>query len=424
MAGAGMVTLSAEQERAVRAACLWHRDGAAGTFRLGGYAGSGKSTIIPHIVEYLGFDPIIDVCYVAPTGKAALVMTRKLRAAGIHAAATTIHKAIYKPPLERKNEHDSEDDWLDKRLAGRTNLLFEPLRDSTLRHAKLVICDEASMVGEQLAGDMAIFDCPILAIGDPGQLPPVEEKPGFNMAEPSIFLSEIHRQALDNPVIRLANDVRNNNYPRHGVYSDGVRVVVPGSVDIPDTPEHMPTVITGTHKRRWAITAAMRDAMGFEGHLPQTGERVICCKNSRLSLELVNGTEAVMEQSAEFSGHDLFAVVARARTDEGAPLVPELDENDVPTGHAAPIHVYRGLFDEHIDRRRGAVHGPKHIAVFKTKELEHLDFGWAITCHKSQGSQWDDVLVIDESHVFRNEWKRWLYTAITRAAQRLTIVTG
>lgn len=419
-----MITLSTQQEQAVRDACQWHRDGAQGTFRLAGYAGSGKSTIIPHIVEYLGLDPILDVAYVAPTGKAALVMTRKLRAAGINAAATTIHKAIYKPPLEHKHEHDSEEDWLDKRLAGRTNLLFELNRASPFKYAKLVICDEASMVGQRLADDMAVFEAPILAIGDPGQLPPVEEDPGFDMAEPSTFLSEIHRQALDNPIIRLAHDVRNNSYPRHGVYSEGVQVVQPGSVDIPDSAEAMPTVITGTHKRRWELTAAMRSAMGFEGDLPQTGERVICCKNSRLSLELVNGTEAVMERSAEYSDHDLFAVIARARTDEGAPLVPELDEDDVPTGRAAPIHVYRGLFDEHLERRRGAVRGPKHIAVFKTKDLEHLDFGWAITCHKSQGSQWDDVLVIDESHVFRSEWKRWLYTAITRAAQRLTIVTG
>jgi len=438
--------LTDEQSRAVMAARDWFTEvgGERGSrpappppFRLAGYAGTGKSTIIPHLVEALGLQPERDVVYVAPTGKAALVMTRKLRAAGLTGAvATTIHKAIYKPPVELRGEGISAERWLDKQLAGRAGLLFELAGNSPVRDAKLVICDEASMVGSDLAADLARFGKPIIAIGDPGQLPPVDDDPGFDIAAVehagaggavphAAFLSEIHRQARDNPIIRLAHDIRAGGYPRHGQYGDGVLVTRPGTVDIPCAADDMPAVIVGTHKRRWQLTAAIRESLGFHGPLPQAGERVICCKNSRLLPELVNGAEGVAVELAAYADDDLFSVVARiASTDTSAAFAAEFDDEGYPTGRPAPLRFYRGLFDEHVERRRGAVDGPKHLAVYRSKELEHLDFGWAITCHKSQGSQWDDVLVIDESHVFRSEWKRWLYTAVTRAAQRLTIVTG
>lgn len=435
-------TLSDEQSRAVMAARDWYAEvaGVRGAnapppaFRLAGYAGTGKSTIIPYLVEALGLEPQRDVVYVAPTGKAALVMSRKLAAAGVAVGATTIHKAIYKPPIERRGEGDSAERWLDKQLAGRAGLLFELAGNSPVRHAKLVIVDEASMVGRDLGTDLASFGIPLLAIGDPGQLPPVEDDPAFDMAEVeragapgtphSAFLSEIHRQARDNPIIRLAHEVRAGGYPRHGVYGEGVRVVKPGTVDIPTSADAMPAVIVGTHKRRWQLTAAIRESLGFSGPLPRSGERVICCKNSRLLPELVNGAEGVALHDAEYAADDLFSVIAHVADIDGnafrSPAEPGEDAISAP----APLRFYRGLFDEHAERRRGAVDGPRHLAVYRSKELEHLDFGWAITAHKSQGSSWSNVLVIDESHVFRGEWKRWLYTSITRAEDRLTIVTG
>lgn len=421
-----MFSLSDEQASAARAVREWYRERGRLPFCLAGYAGSGKSTMIPYIIEELGVDPG-SVAYLAPTGKAARVMTRKLEAAGVRRRATTIHKAIYHAPadLSHTDEDLTEDQRIALRLAGRAKLHFERNDKADIRDAKLIVCDEASMVSEREAENLRHFDVPILAIGDPGQLPPVDGGAGFDMGCANFFLREIHRQALDNPIIRLAHEVRQGKYPRHGTYGDadfGVRIVPPKTVEIPDQPELMPTVITGTHKKRWQVTEQIRNTLGFGGTLPRRGERVICCKNSRILSDLVNGAEAIMIADAFYDQYDSFAVVLDCVNDDGAPIYLAKEDWDGSLEHA-PIQVYRGLFDEHVERRRGAVEGPKRIAVFKQAELEWFDFGWAITCHKSQGSQWDDVLVIDESYVFRDEWRRWLYTAVTRAAKTLTIVT-
>lgn len=420
-----MFSLSDEQANAARAVRDWFRERGRQPFCLAGYAGSGKSTIIPYIVDELGLNPATDVAYLAPTGKAARVMTRKLDAAGVGVRATTIHKAIYHSPKDMGHpdkDNLTEDERIALRLAGRAHLHFERNKNAGIRKARLIVCDEASMVSEREADNLREFDVPILAIGDPGQLPPVDGKQGFDMGMSDYFLTEIHRQALDNPIIRLAHEVRQGKYPQRGTYGDTVRIVSPGSVEIPTEIAAMPTVITGTHKKRWHVTAAIRDALGFGGPLPQRGERVICCKNSRALPDLVNGAEATMAADAFIDMYDIFAAIIDCVDDEGAPLYIAKEEWDGSLNRG-PIPSYRGLFDEHVERRRGAVEGPKRLAVFKQQELEWFDFGWAITCHKSQGSQWDNVLVLDESYVFRNEWRRWLYTAITRAAKTLTIVT-
>jgi exodeoxyribonuclease-5 len=179
----------------------------------------------------------------------------------------------------------------------------------------------------------------------------------------------------------------------------------------------MPQVICGTHRRRWALTAIVRESLGFTGKFPQPGERLICCKNSQYLPELINGVGGLATAPVAIAHDDAYAAVLYGVNEDDQPLSSDFH------GAPAPIRCYRGLFDEHDLRERGAVHGDRHVAKYKWRELEHFDWGWAITCHKSQGSAWDDVLVWDESHVFRDDWKRWLYTAITRAASRLTIIT-
>jgi exodeoxyribonuclease-5 len=198
---------------------------------------------------------------------------------------------------------------------------------------------------------------------------------------------------------------------------DRVLIAPPGSVDVPDRVEAMPQVICGTHRRRWALTAMVRESLGFTGKFPQPGEHLICCKNSQYLSELINGVGGLATAPVAIAHDDPYAAVLYGVNEDDQPLSSDLH------GAPAPIRCYRGLFDEHDLRERGAVHGDRHIAKYKWRELEHFDWGWAITCHKSQGSAWDDVLVWDESHVFRDDWKRWLYTAITRAASRLTIIT-
>jgi exodeoxyribonuclease-5 len=86
------------------------------------------------------------------------------------------------------------------------------------------------------------------------------------------------------------------------------------------------------------------------------------------------------------------------------------------------MFAYQGLFEEHVKREKNFATAAKPSAYRARINDNHVDFGWAITCHKSQGSQWDDVVVHDESGSFREAADQWLYTAITRAAERLVIV--
>lgn len=348
---------------------------------LAGYAGSGKTSIAPFLADALC--PRGAVLYCAPTNKAAKVLSGK-----VGDQAISIHKAIYYPP--------------DENPMGELGWTLNPSGPASC--ADLIIVDEASMVGSKLGRDLASFRKPVLAIGDPGQLPPIQDEPYFCVGEPDFLLREIHRQAADNPIIALSQEIRQGKRLRYGRMGDEVLIASRGDVDIPE--DAPPQVIVGTHKRRWNITKAMRAVLGFEGWLPQPGEKLVVRKNSEHHGELINGEEAVAvrcEQSfGEQFGIDLWAEVSGTVRHE-------------------PYKVWDGMFREHVRRERlqPEYKGEDWIAM---KELEAFDFGWAITCHVAQGSQWNDVLVYDESGVFREDAKRWLYTAVTRAAKKLTVI--
>jgi exodeoxyribonuclease-5 len=161
-------------------------------FRLFGYAGTGKTTLAIEISKMVESGSAL---FAAFTGKAALVMRKK----GCH-GANTLHSLIYKPRREWREDED-------KRPTGDIpEWQINP--DSPVRYASLVIVDECSMVNEELARDLLSFGTPVLVLGDPAQLPPVSGAGFFTEAEPDHMLTEIHRQAADNPIIRIATDIR------------------------------------------------------------------------------------------------------------------------------------------------------------------------------------------------------------------------
>jgi len=190
-----MVTIdfSEEQKRGLRAAAEWHRRGDRQIFRMFGYAGVGKTTLARALAAEIGGD----TCYAAFTGKAALQMQK----AGC-AGASTIHSLIY-------NVRDEDGE-----------VRFEWNPDSDAATADLIVIDECSMVDEEIARDLMRYGKPILVLGDPAQLPPVSEDGGFfTEAEPDVMLTEIHRQAENNPILFLATEVRQQRRlrqrPRH-----------------------------------------------------------------------------------------------------------------------------------------------------------------------------------------------------------------
>jgi exodeoxyribonuclease-5 len=456
------LVLSDMQNSGVKSVSSWYKsvgtfsafDGDYGdAFYFGGYAGTGKTSILPNIIDGCGLD-YSDVTFCAPTGKAAKVMTGKLRQVyGPAVSAKTIHSAIYIPITQRveiikqrldeieialSKETGSEidektiqhlaingaasdrnvilakeyldllddfDEALDARNGEGPSFMLNP--ESQVKNSKLIVVDESSMVGEDIASDLKMFGIPGLAIGDPMQLPPVGDKPGFTNGEPDFFLTEIHRQARDNPIIRLSMDVRNGKMITPGRMGNQVRIVKRRDDEWTLNREYDAQVICGTHKRRWRLTGEIRDMCGYDTTGPDIDEPLMMFKNSKKIPGLVNGTFVTCVESPGdlVEGHAAFDL--SIETEEGI---------------THKIRANQGQFEEHMLRQKEGATAPKMKAFDSRRRDEILDWGWVITAHKSQGSQWDNVIVHDESGVFRNDADRWLYTAVTRAANELTVV--
>lgn len=414
-----------------------------------GFAGSGKSTCVGSMIEHIGLTPS-EVMYMAPTGKAAKVLTRKLKESGWPSVATTIHKAIYMPKaaradaidrqIEGLNKHirflrskgqDGEKHWdpmvasLDvKKAEQKVATLMIELGEAmdkegpkfNLKSAseippevRLFVIDEASMVGTDVVIDLQSFGIPIMAIGDPGQLPPVGDDWGFDMERPNVFLKEIHRQAADNPIIQLATMAREGRQIPIGDYGDGVRVLSRRNDDVTYNMDRDAMVLIGTNKKRWDVTTRIRKELGYTETGPMAGEPLLMCRNSTQHAGLVNGT--------------LLRCLDDVGNLENANSRIKLKVGDEDTGGIDyDLWVTQGLFEEHVFRRKGSHSAPDREAFKANKECEHVDWGHAITVHKSQGSEFEDVALHDESPVFRQDAQRWLYTGITRASKLLTLI--
>lgn len=339
-------------------------------YRVFGYAGTGKTTLAKELAG-----GVRNVVFGAFTGKAALMMAR----AGCD-GASTLHSILY-TPIEQPD--------------GSTR--FVRNADGPMSEAGLLIADEISMVDELMARDILSFNVPVLVLGDPAQLPPVRGKGFFINGEPDVMLTEIHRQAQDNPIIRLATAVRNGNDLELGDYGHS-RVVLQGTLEDKEV-LNAGQVICGMHKTRHALIKKFRRLLGHDSPYPEAGERLVCRRNDR-NKKILNG--------------GLFNVI-EARPGRKK-LKMELESVDFPERGLIDVTSYLGLFTGAFDMMDD---DERFRALKGTQEF---DFGYAMTCHVAQGSQWDDVVIYDESRVFRENWSRWLYTAITRAADRVTVV--
>jgi len=287
-------TPSPPQAAAIRELRDWFetRTDAQQVFRLFGYAGSGKSTVLKFALDELGLSPhrsakdgpcVPGVVTATFTGKAALVLTRK------GTPARTIHSLIYsvteatEEEVEAAGKRLREAEDAARRLSGfeRTTAeaAIEAMRQalSAMKHprfalnpqsdaadARLIVLDEVSMVGEDMARDLMSFGKPILVLGDPGQLPPIRGEGAFTRDEPDVMLTEIHRQAAESAIIRLATMAREGRPIGFGVYDDHVAKLRKGDI----TPEQAlrgGQLICGLNATRLQINNAMRAAAGLGG---------------------------------------------------------------------------------------------------------------------------------------------------------------
>lgn len=401
-----MTTHSPDQARAIAQVVAWYQRNAhhgGRPYRLEGPAGSGKTTIVPDITARCAPN---HTAYVAPTGKAAAV----LRAKGCE-NATTVHSAIYKPAGERRaaiavlqaqiaalkpysRTYVADRAALQRQLDAVTAPVFT-VRDHDKAFGgklpRLIVCDEASMVPDRMMLDLASFGIPILAIGDPYQLPPVGGSARWRSGPPDSLLETIHRGAGRAPLLDLATDLRNG---RSAPRWDGVA----GATDRTWTAERFvdwDQVIVGRNATRWRMVETIRRVLGRPRAEPVAGDRVMCLRNHP-ETGAANGQQATVNDAhrAEF-GWDLLVTA-----DDGERMVWTVDE--------------RGFADQDGQRAAERDRG-EH-------DLMAATFAQAITCHKAQGSQWARVAVVDESRSFKTEARRWLYTAATRSERKCLLL--
>lgn len=409
--------LSPQQDAALVKVNEWLKTGThkQQVFRLFGYAGSGKSSIARKLVDDVGGS----VYFAAYTGKAALVMRQK----GCP-NATTIHSLAYTPTgndakayedikaaIAQFEEHllkqgsTPEEVQSNKRvLELKVMLANEHMRakrprfrlntESVLKEADLLVIDEVSMVDVPTGEDLESFGCPILVLGDPAQLQPVKGTGYFTLSNPDVMLTEIHRQAADNPIIRLATLARERKPLPLGQYGDS-RVIRKSELrEHPEYAQGAGIVLCGTHRTRIPGNARMRELAGRTGKLPQIGDKLVCSRNNKEIGLLNGGLWEVLEVHA--IGEETMTVSLRSL--------------DIPqTLHCIDIDAMYFNSD-----------GKEEMPFWETG-VARFDYGYLLTVHRSQGSQWDDVLTIDESEVFRQDRYCHLYTAITRAAERTTV---
>lgn len=396
-------------------------------FRLFGYAGTGKTTITRHAIGELGLEPMDrtggagGVLYAAFTGKAALVMTRK------GTPASTIHSLIYKVseatpeeiervtreletlrkglrsmgPAERSFA-ETQIRRLELRLADIHQPRFILNEQSLVRDADLIVLDEVSMVGAEMASDLLAFGKPILVLGDPGQLPPIKGDGAFTDADPDVMLTDIHRQAETSAIIRLATLARQSMPIPYGEHDDFVWKMRRSDIG-PHQFLKGGQVICGRNATRLFLNTAMKQAAGFPDAYPRgLGEKIICLKN-RHDLGLVNG---MFLDLSDIRDESPLAFSASVRTEDG-------------TSVPGRQWFYKGHFDDHV-----AYDAERLRRDWRDmRGLVESVWGYAITCHKAQGSQWENVIVYDDGLGRTAEDRaRWLYTAITRAEQGLVIL--
>ena len=360
---------SPQQDAALKAVAKWLEAGEPQVFRLFGYAGTGKTTLARHISE----DVDGDVCFAAYTGKAAHVMRSK----GAKGAGT-IHSLIYRSRGEDEN--------------GPTFVLND---DSAAGKAALIVIDECSMVDEEIGRDLLSFDTPVLVLGDPAQLPPIAGGGFFTEVEPDVMLTEVHRQAADDPIVHLSMIVREGGRLDSGAYGAS-RVIERNDLD-PEAVIDADQVLVGRNNTRRSYNARIRQLLGHDGSSPIAGDTLVCLRNNR-KRGLLNGSLWQVDQ------------VHKAR--KGL-LRFTLSPEDEGAGKAKPVvSINPAFFDGTADA----------LTLAQRRRSDEFDFGYVLTVHKAQGSQWDDVILFDESFAFRENRARWLYTGITRAATRITIV--
>lgn len=361
-----------EHPRALAEVIKWHNSKPRRqVFRLFGPAGTGKTTVARDITRAVGGN----VIFAAFSGKAASVLRDK----GCQ-GATTIHSLIYRPHADAKGK-----------------LTFILNEDSPIRGARLLIIDECSMVDGKMGRELESFGVPILVLGDKAQLPPVEERgAGYFTNHPAdVELTQIHRQGSDDPIIQLAGLARGGKNIQKGIFGT-TKVISAKELDHQEVLD-ADQVLAGTWPKVTYLNDRIRQILGRPHGVPVVGDKLVCRKNNR-GKGVLNGEIWFVKDITDIEVDKIFMVVSA-----------EIGGTEVSIC---------------VDPACFTVKSREELKklIERAKSRDVFTFGNVLTVHQAQGSEWDRVVLFDDSKAFRKEQSKWLYTGITRAAKSLIIV--
>ena len=413
--------LSDDQRDAVDHVVDWYRAGGrvGGERRplaIAGPAGSGKTTVLSVIIAELGLVPQ-QVMMLAPTGKAVEALKQRLPR-GWRMRVRTLSSFLWRWQLKGYQGEDSDF----------TNQGAKPVESDL----ELLIVDEASMVTKQDFAALKKYGR-VLYIGDPDQLPPVIEDDSQEaelgsadvLDRPDAVLKKVHRQDAGSSILIVAERVRTGGQPEFGPSADG-RVIhlseEHGHVGVDQVRElfdEADVVLTQRNSLRVRINEYVRWRRGFMKNpidfVPKPGEVLVSSENAvhpKSRTRLANGERLIVQ---EYLGTE------QVRDD--APEIEEYRVRAYPEGREADSaewlvssQMLRG------DQIRSSVLDTRHVSGPRSNVLR-ADWGYALTVHKAQGSEWSNVVVVDDLNpdhqIPRN---KWYYVAYSRAIDRLVLL--
>lgn len=384
------IELSKNQSSVIADIISWYQGNNSQYITLGGYAGTGKTTLLGYLNNLLHeMNKEVKIAYCSYTGKASLVLKKKLletKSLRTSDYVGTIHGLIYKPIINEKGK-----------ILGWTKISNDDFMYD------LIVIDEASMVSKEIWDDLLSFGVRILAVGDHGQLPPIEGN--FNlMGNPMLKLEEIYRQEKSNPIVEISRIAREYGNIPVKQYSSTVVKFNRNDEYVKELLEEKLSsydqnlmVLTGYNRTRIELNKEIRKLLQFESPRPQVGDRVICLKNNREE-GIYNGMLGNIRYiSTEGKGQNAYYEAEI-----------EFDAEDE-------------TYFLDIDSSHFNSYSPISTIV---RDVNYFDFGYALTVHKAQGSQCERVILFEERFPRMDDdtWRRWLYTGVTRAVSELYII--
>jgi len=371
---------------------------------IGGYAGTGKTTLLCELRKQLQKSNNLSVAFLTFTGKASSVLKSKIEKNSKFSEdyVGTIHGLIYKPITV----------W-DKKI-NTFVIIGWVLKDKHEIYHDLFFIDEASMITKSIWDDLLKFGKPIIAVGDHGQLPPIGDN--FNlMSKPTFKLETIHRQALNSPIIKLSKFVREEGYIPNKIFSPNVFKI---SWDNPKRKKIWKNInfkdnnlitLCGFNTTRANLNDLIRSKLEYKNKIPYPGERVVCLKNNHHA-GIMNGQIG----SVIWVMPEVFGIQRLTTEIDG-------DYYEVLMAEKCFGEVQYTLYDKtgkenDLLEKYALKHGFLRVSYF--------DYGYVISVHKSQGSEWDKVILIEQrsKHWDDNYYTRWLYTGLTRSKEKLMII--